>query len=137
MQALTIGKVAERVGVGVETVRFYERKGLIKPPRRGESGYRQYSEDLVARLRFIQRAKTLGFSLKEIGELLDIRHDPTTTCRDIQRRAEVKLSDVEEKIKGLRRMSKVLTKLIAECAGDGPTSACPILEALDVEGEKG
>ncbi|MEE9159090.1 MAG: MerR family transcriptional regulator [Gammaproteobacteria bacterium] len=136
MKALTIGQVADRVGIGVETVRFYERKGLIEQPPRKDNGYRRYSEDAVARLRFIQRAKTLGFSLKEIGELLDIRRDPTTTCRDIQSRAESKLSDIEEKIEGLRRMSEVLIKLIDECAGEGPTSECPILEALDVGVEK-
>ena len=136
MSALTIGQAAKRVGMGVEAVRFYERKGLIKPSRRGGNGYRQYSEDAIARLQFIQRAKTLGFSLKEIGELLAIRHDPTTTCRDIQSRAEAKLSDIDAKIQGLRRMSAVLTKLINDCAGDGPTSECPILDALDVREEK-
>jgi MerR family mercuric resistance operon transcriptional regulator len=135
MKPLTIGQVARSAGVGVETVRFYERQGLLQEPARKESGYRQYPEDVVARLRFIKRAKELGFSLKEIKELLALRVDPATTCAEVKRRAEAKIADVEEKIQALQRIKKALVRLTAVCRGRGPTSECPILDALD--GEKG
>jgi MerR family mercuric resistance operon transcriptional regulator len=133
MRNLTIGQLAKKTEVNVETVRFYERRGLMPKPLRRESGYRQYSDTDIARLRFIRRAKELGFSLKEILELLSLRVDPDTTCGDIRRRAEVKIADMEEKIKALQRMKKALTKLASTCRGRGPTSECPILEMLDSE----
>ena len=129
--ALTIGEVAKRSGIGLETVRFYERKGLIEEPPRTDSGYRQYPKDVVGRIRFIKRAKELGFSLKEISELLSLRVDPGTTCADVRKQTELKLTDVEEKIRALRRIKTALKKLAASCVGTGPTSECPILEALD------
>ena len=131
MNTLTIGKVAQRAGVGIETVRFYEREGLIEDPPRGPSGYRHYSESVVPRLLFIRRAKELGFTLKEIKELLSLRLDPDTTCADVRERAEGKIADIEEKIRSLRRMKKALIKLTESCRGLGPVDACPILEALD------
>ncbi len=129
--ALTIGQVAKHSGLGLETLRFYERKGLIEEPPRTDSGYRQYPEDVVGRIRFIKRAKELGFSLKEISELLSLRVDPGTTCADVRKQTELKLTDVEEKIRALRRIKTALKKLAASCVGTGPTSECPILEALD------
>ncbi len=129
--ALTIGEVAKRSGIGLETVRFYERKGLIEEPPRTDSGYRQYPAAVVARLRFIKRAKELGFSLKEILELLSLRVDPDTTCADVKKRADLKILDIEQKISTLQKMKKALTKLAASCTGSGPSSDCPILEALD------
>jgi len=131
--ALTIGEVAKRSGIGLETVRFYERKGLIEEPPRTDSGYRQYPEDVVARLRFIRRAKELGFSLKEISELFSLRVDPDTTCADVKRRTDLKILDIEQKMSTLQTMKRVLTKLAASCTGRGPTSDCPILEALDTK----
>lgn len=131
MESLTIGKVARLAEVGVETVRFYEREGLIDEPPRRESGYRQYPEETVHRLRFIRRAKELGFSLKEIKELLALRIEPETTCEDIRGRAEVKIGDIEEKIRTLTRMKEALMKLTLACSGRGPVSACPILEAME------
>ena len=128
---LTIGQVAHRAGIGVETVRFYERRGLIEEPPRTVSGYRQYHEDVVARLRFIRRAKELGFSLKEIAELFSLRVDPDTTCANVKRRAENKITTIEEKIRSLQGIQRALTQLVALCSGSGPTSDCPILEALD------
>ena len=128
---LTIGQVAKHSGIGLETVRFYERKGLIEEPPRTDSGYRQYPKDVVGRIRFIKRAKELGFSLKEISELLSLRVDPGTTCADVRKQTELKLTDVEEKIRALRRIKTALKKLAASCVGTGPTSECPILEALD------
>ncbi len=129
--ALTIGQVAKHSGIGLETLRFYERKGLIEEPPRTDSGYRQYPEDVVGRIRFIKRAKELGFSLKEISDLLSLRVDPGTTCADVRKQTELKLTDVEEKIRALRRIKTALKKLAASCVGTGPTSECPILEALD------
>ncbi len=131
MKPLTIGKVARRASVGVETVRFYEREGLIEEPPRRESGYRQYPEETVSRIRFIRRAKELGFSLKEIKELLALRIDPEASCEDIRQRAEAKIADIEEKVRTLRRMKKALVKLTAACNGRAPVSECPILEALE------
>ncbi len=129
--ALTIGEVAKRSGIGLETVRFYERKGLIEEPPRTDSGYRQYPAAVVARLRFIKRAKELGFSLKEILELLSLRVDSDTTCADVKKRADLKILDIEQKISILREMKRALTKLVVLCAESGPTSDCPILEALE------
>ena len=134
MKSLTIGRLAKRAEVNIETIRFYERRGLMPKPLRRESGYRQYSDADIARLRFIRRAKELGFSLKEILELLSLRVDPDTTCGDIKRRAEVKIVDMEEKIKALQRMKKALTKLASTCRGRGPTTECPIIEMLGSEG---
>ena len=133
MKPLTIGQVARQAGVGVETVRFYERQGLLEEPSRRESGYRQYPGDVVARLRFIKRAKELGFSLKEVKELLALRVNPAITCAEVKRQAEAKIADIEGKIASLLRMKKVLVRLTAVCRGQGPTSECPILDALDKE----
>ena len=131
MESLKIGKVARLAGVGVETIRFYEREGLIAEPPRRESGYRQYPQETVSRIRFIRRAKELGFSLKEIMELLALRIDPEATCKDIRERAEIKVTDIEEKVRTLQRMKKALGKLIAACSGGSPVRECPILEALE------
>lgn len=131
MKGLTIGQVAKRGEVNIETVRYYERQGLVPPPPRRESGYRQYPEDTVRRIRFIKRAQELGFSLKEIAGLLSLRVGPGTTCADVRRLAGVKIREIEEKMETLGKMKEVLTKLTAECEGRGPTSECPILEALE------
>ena len=133
MNRFSIGKVATRAGVGVETVRFYEREGLIDQPERRPSGYRQYDDDAVARLKFIRRAKELGFTLKEIRELLELRLDPSTTCADVKGRAEAKLDDIEQRIRTLQRMKRALVKLTKACSGTGKTLECPILESLERE----
>lgn len=136
MNNLTIGQLAKEAQVNVETVRYYERRGLVPEPPRRESGYRQYSPDSVARIRFIKRAQELGFSLREISELLALRIDPYTTCGDIKRKAELKIADIEGKIRTLRNMKSALTKLVSSCRGRGPTSECPILEMLDSKDSK-
>lgn len=133
MKSLTIGQLAQKAEVNVETVRYYERRGLMPEPPRRESGYRQYAEEDVARIRFIKHAQKLGFALNEILELLSLRADPNTTCGDIKRQAEVKIADIEEKIRSLQKMKKGLEKLVASCRGRGPTSECPILEVLNSE----
>ena len=135
MKPLTIGQFAHRAGVRIETVRFYERQGLLEEPARKESGYREYTEDVVARLRFIRRAKELGFTLKEIAELLALRLDPDTSCAEVRSRAKAKIDDIDAKIRDLQRMRQALDKLVASCRGRGPISACPILDALDNEKE--
>lgn len=135
MQTLTIGKVAKQAGVGVETVRFYERKKLLAAPPRSDSGYRQYPLETIVRLRFIKRAKELGFSLKEIGELLELRHNDRATCEDVRLQAEAKLNTIQEKINDLSRMKAALAKLSCQCRGTGPVSQCPILNSLEPEGD--
>ncbi len=131
MDHLTVGQLAKQARVNIETIRYYERRGLLPEPARRESGYRQYSPQDVAYLRFIRRAKALGFSLKEIAELLALRVDPETTCEDVRKRAERKIADVEDKIQTLARIKGVLQQLVVSCSGQGPTSTCPILEALN------
>ncbi|ETW95374.1 MAG: MerR family transcriptional regulator [Candidatus Entotheonella gemina] len=131
MQTLTIGKVARRAGVGVETVRFYEREGLITAPSRSVSGYRQYPEQTVARIRFVRRAKALGFSLREVRELLSLRVDPERSSAEVKARAQAKIADIEQRIRTLRRMKKTLVELTDACDGCGAMRDCPILDALE------
>lgn len=131
MKPMTIGEIAKAAEIGVETVRFYEREGLIAEPPRRRSGYRQYPPDTVRRLRFIRRAKELGFTLSEIGELLDLRVDPTKSCADVRTLARAKMADIEAKMLDLARIQAALTDLVRTCRGKGPTGDCPILDALD------
>ena len=131
MGSLTIGEVAKQTGIGVETVRFYEKSGLIDEPPRTEAGYRQYPEDTASRVRFIRHAKELGFTLTEIKELLNLRLDPTTTCEDVRQVAEEKLRNVRAKIQSLQGIEMALGELIGACAVGGPDGECPILEALE------
>lgn len=136
MSGLTIGRLAKQVGLGIETVRFYERQGLIEPPPRTDSNYRIYPEEEVTRLRFIKKAKSLGFTLNEIKELLFIRHDPNATKADIKNRTLNKIEDVKQKISDLTRIKMALEHLVSSCDGHGPLEECPILEALDSESEE-
>ena len=117
MESLTIGKVAKRAGVGVETVRFYEREGLIPQPARRSSGYRQYQPDAIRRIQFIRHAKELGFTLKEIAELFELRVDPESTCADVRKRARAKIADIDQKIERLVRMKSALGRLVNKCRG--------------------
>ncbi len=126
----SIGQIAKQSGVSVETIRYYEKEGLLEKPERKDSGYRQYNGDAIERLFFIQQAKELGFSLKEICELLSIKSDENTVCNDVKHLAEDKLSDIQSKIKMLRRMEKSLKKLVEACPGKAPISDCPILDSL-------
>jgi len=128
---LTIGRVARSAGLAIDTVRYYEREGLLEKPARTASGYRHYTADAVARLSFIRQAKELGFSLSEIKELLALRVTPGKSCADVRARAEAKIVDVDQRISQLNRMKRALVKLAAACSGRGPTSECPILDALE------
>ena len=133
MDNLKTGELAKRAGVNVETLRFYERKGLLpKPPQRA-SGYREYPTESVRLIRFIKRAQELGFSLAEVRELLALRVQPGTTCPEVRERAERKILDVRQKIADLKAIERALTKLTVTCTGSGPLSECPILENLDGE----
>ena len=136
MENLTIGQIAKQAAVGVETVRFYERKGLLEKPERNASGYRQYSKEAITRIYFIKRAKELGFSLNEISEFLSLRVDPDTTCDMVKARARIKVEDIECKIATLQKMKVALVKLTKSCQGAGPTSECPILDFLEAQADK-
>jgi Cu(I)-responsive transcriptional regulator len=131
MTGLTIGKVAKGAGLGIETVRFYEREGLIEPPARTESNYRIYPKQDIVRLRFIKRAKNLGFALSEIRELLSFRHDPLASKEDVKRQVGVKIEEITQKINDLTRIKQTLEALDKSCDGLGPSSECPILDALE------
>jgi MerR family mercuric resistance operon transcriptional regulator len=131
MGRLTIGQLAKSAHVNRETIRYYERRALIPKPYRRESGYREYSEDTVKRIEFIKHTKELGFSLKEIHELLSLKLDPKTPCSKVKNKAEGKIADIEEKVKTLQRMRKALVRLTRACSGKGPVVECPILEALE------
>ncbi|MFQ5670007.1 MAG: heavy metal-responsive transcriptional regulator [Acidobacteriota bacterium] len=135
MSALNIGQVARRAGMGIDAIRYYERRGLIEEPARKASGYRQYTEEVIARLRFIKRAKELGFSLDEIKELLSLKLDPASSSSRVKQHAEAKIAAIEEKVRTLQRMKHALEKLSAACSGCGPTGDCPILDALDASEE--
>ena len=133
MENLSIGQVARCACVGVETVRFYEREGLLEEPVRRASGYRQYSQEAVTRIRFIKRAQQLGFSLKEIAELLTLRVDGKTSCEQVKERAAAKLAEVEQKMVELQRMRQALLQVASLCEGEGPNRRCPMLDALEHE----
>jgi len=131
MDSLGIGQLAKRGGVGIDTVRYYERNGLLEPRGRLASGYRRYGELEVARLRFIRRAQALGFTLKEVKELLAL-----SAQRDVgrvKRSAQAKLLDVERRIADLVRVRDGLATLIDACPGHGRAADCPILRALTQE----
>ncbi len=134
MSILTIGQLAKSASVGVETIRFYEREGLMFKPERSAAGYRLYPQDAIKRIRFIQRAKEVGFTLKEIKELLQLRMQADVSCQDIQRKAETKITDIEHKLAELQRMKKALQQLADRCASNAITSDCPILDALEDSG---
>lgn len=128
---LRIGELARLAGVSVQAVRFYEREGLLAEPARRPSGYREYPESAVRRLRFLRRAKDLGFSLREIGELFALRVDRGTSCAAVRDRVLGKVAQVEGRIAELERIRAALVALAESCAGRGPRSECPILDALD------
>jgi len=135
--ALTIGQVADAAEVNIQTIRYYERRGLFPKPRRTPSGYRQYAEDAVGRIRFIKHAQELGFSLQEIQELLGLRVKRGAACDAVERKTRHKVEVVEQKIRNLQRMRRTLEQLAEACAARRPTDECPILEALADHGIPG
>ena len=123
---LTTGELAKRGGVNLESI----REGLLPKPPRTRSGYRLFSDDSVRRIRLIKRAQELGFSLREVKELSELRFDPSTSCREVRERSLAKLADVEQKIRDLQRTKRTLVDLTTACPGHGNTGDCPILKSL-------
>jgi MerR family mercuric resistance operon transcriptional regulator len=132
MERLRIGTVAQRGGVNLETIRYYERRQLLPKPPRTPSGYRMFGEDAVKRIQFIKRAQELGFSLREISELLALRADRHRSCTGVRERTKAKIGDIESKIRALEQLKSALQSVTATCSGKGPVSECPILEYLDL-----
>ena len=131
MSTFNIGQLAKRAGVPIDTVRYYERNQLLAPAGRLESGYRRYGEAQLKRLRFIRRAKALGFSLAEIRELLALSEGRSVA--KVKRAAEARLADVEQRLAELERIRDALRTLVSACPGHGRAEACPILNALNEE----
>lgn len=130
---LTIGVAAKRTGISVQAVRYYERRGLVLPGARRDSGYRLYGEDAVRRIRFIRNAQSLGFSLDEIRSLLELRVSRRSQCARVARRAEEKLLAVRFRLESLRAMEASLSALIRACRASEATARCPILSGLELE----
>jgi Hg(II)-responsive transcriptional regulator len=128
---LRSGEVAAAAGVNVETLRYYERRGILEEPPRRASGYREYPAETVQIVRFVKRAQELGFALEVIEELLALRHNDTRTCGEVRELAERKIEAIDEKLRRLRAMKRALGKLIACCDHEATARECPILEALD------
>ncbi|HET9863563.1 MAG TPA: MerR family transcriptional regulator [Steroidobacteraceae bacterium] len=131
MDSMGIGKLASRAGVSIDTVRYYERSGLLAPQARLPSGYRRYGDVQLARMRFIRRAQELGFSLRDIRELLGLSRQRDVAR--VKRAAERKLAEVEERLLALQRVRDGLSTLVATCPGHGRAADCPILKALGEE----
>ena len=130
-ETLRTGQLAAQAGVNVQTLRYYERRGLLEAPQRRASGYREYSPDAVRLIRFIKRAQELGFTLAEVEDLLRLRSSEDAACSEVRSAAEAKIGDIDHKIRQLRAMKRALGALVDSCAADGSPRHCPILEALD------
>ena len=136
MKAMKIGEVAKRTGVGIETIRFYEREKLLKEPERRPSGYRQYDESTIKRLEYISRAKELGFTLAEIRELLEMSFAAHAGCDHIRQRAEGKITDIEIKIRSLQKMRRSLHSIVNQCKTKDSPHDCPLVNgAHDAKGD--
>jgi MerR family mercuric resistance operon transcriptional regulator len=131
LEIMRIGEVAERAGVNVQTLRYYERRGLLPSPTRRPSGYREYTVDTVGLVRFIKRAQELGFSLSDIGELIELRENPSRSRVMVRSVAIQKVADIAARIRRLAAMQKALEQLIAACECTGASRSCPIIEALN------
>ena len=130
---MMIGQLSKISGVGIETIRFYERRGLLPPAGRKSSGYRQYDEQSVARINFIKTAKDLGFTLDDIKDLLSLRVRKESQCSKVKSKAQKKLLETRDKIAELQKIEGVLEKLVETCDERSPTSECPILDCLEGE----
>ncbi len=125
---LTIGILAKRSGVNVETIRYYQRRHLLEEPSKPLGGYRRYSLETVKRVRFIKRAQTLGFTLEEIGGLLGL--DERKACLETREITAQKLTSIEEKLSDLSRMKKALSRLVRACDASSAGEPCPIIHLL-------
>ncbi len=128
---MTIGVLARLAGVGVETVRFYEREGLLPQPRRPGRGYRVYPPEALERVRFIRRSKDMGFALDEIRELLALRARPGVPCGAVREQALAKVADIDRKLEELHRLREAIATLAHACSGDMPMQRCSILHLLE------
>lgn len=126
---LAIGALSKQTGVNIETIRFYEKVGVLSPPARSPGGYRLYGPDHVKRLTFVRRARQLGFTLEEVRALLRLADDRAHSCAEARDMAAAHLDDIRAKIRDLKRLEKVLKDVIAQCA-DGTLPECPLIEAL-------
>lgn len=133
MSSLKIGELARRSGLRVETLRYYERRGLIPPPDRLPSGYRIYSPEVLQRLAFIRRCKALGFTLEETRDLLQLQQRPECGSAVVKQRVERHIADIRRRVEDLQQMLATLEALSASCDGKGPAADCPILAFLEGE----
>lgn len=131
MEYLKRSELAKRCGVNIESLRYYEKRKLIDPPRRSPAGYRLYSEEDAIKIRFIKNAQSLGFTLQEIGDLLKLRVSENRSCESVLIKARKKLGEVERKISDLKSMKKALKKLVGRCEEAAPTNDCPILSSFE------
>lgn len=132
---MKIGELAKHAGVGVQTVRYYERRDLLPPPDRTSAGYREYSEQDLHRLRFVLRSKDLGFTLAEITELLELRVDPERTADDVRERALIKIETTRSKIRDLKNIERALRRLVDRCHAHGPAEECALIHAIEHEAD--
>ncbi len=130
---MKIGTLAQRADVGIDTIRYYEREGMLPAPLRTASGYRDYRDSDVVRLRFVRRAKMLGFTLQEVRELLDLTASASDDMAGLKARAQVKLDDVTSRIDEMVRVRDALQQLVTACPGHGALETCPIMAALSEE----
>jgi Hg(II)-responsive transcriptional regulator len=136
MEQLTTGRLAQRAQVNPQTIRYYEREGILQSPKRSSSGYRIFSADAVRRIRFVKRAQTLGFSLDQIRDLLSLRSQRTgEETADVKRMAREKIAEIDRKMEALTKMRSILRELEEQCPGSGPLSECPILGSLELDAQ--
>jgi Cu(I)-responsive transcriptional regulator len=131
MNLMTIGQIARQAGTAVATIRYYEQQGLIPPPERSPSGYRQFPPDTIKRLRFIERAKNLGFSLNDVHGLMDLEDQPAASSADVKARVINKIEEINQKLDELSRMRDSLVQLADKCDGKSDLEHCPILDCLN------
>lgn len=128
---LQIGAIAKITNLNIQTIRYYEHQGILKPDEKTNAGYRLYSKETVNRLRFIKRAQTLGFSLQEIKELLNLKAPSINRCANVSKKAKTKLLSTQEKIRQLRQIEKTLISLITTCDNNQPSTQCPIIDHME------
>jgi MerR family transcriptional regulator, copper efflux regulator len=128
--SMTVGALAKQAGVKIDTIRYYERRGLLLTPPRTNSGYRTFTPASIDRLRFIKEAQALGFTLTEVNQLLALRLSPGVTCTDVRERAQAKVAEIEQKIQSLRTMKQALQHVVSACVADGPARKCSFLANL-------
>ncbi len=132
-KSYTVGQLAKAAKVNAQTIRFYEREGILKPIQRLDSGYRVYNEESLKRLHFIRQAKDLGFRLEEIQSLLNLRVRSVDRCNQVRTKAQQKLQDVQQKIGHLKKLEQTLKALVSDCEQRVVSDCCPILAKMEVK----